>query len=45
VRLSIYDDMFHVFQMSGPLLPESKRAWEEIKQFMQLLLNENSGTV
>lgn len=40
VRLSIYDDMFHVFQMSGKLLPDSKRAWEEVEQFVQLLINE-----
>ncbi len=40
VRLSIYDDMFHVFQMAGNLLPESKKAWEEIEQFIQLLINE-----
>lgn len=40
VRLSIYDDMFHVFQMAGPILPEAKRAWEEVKKFIQLLINE-----
>lgn len=40
VRLSIYDDMFHVFQMAGPILPEAKRAWEEVEQFIQLLMNE-----
>lgn len=40
VRLSIYDDMFHVFQLSGTLLPEAKKAWDEIEQFLQLLLNE-----
>lgn len=40
VRLSIYDDMFHVFQLSGKLLPEAQKAWEEIEQFLQLLLNE-----
>ena len=40
VRLSIYDDMFHVFQMAGMLLPEAKKAWEEVGQFIQLLLNE-----
>lgn len=39
VRLSIYDDMFHVFQMAGMLLPESKKAWEEVEQFIQLLIN------
>lgn len=37
VRLSIYDDMFHVFQMAGKLFPEAKKAWEEIEQFLQLL--------
>lgn len=40
VRLSIYDDMFHVFQMAGMLLPDAKKAWEEVGQFVQLLLNE-----
>ena len=37
VRLSIYDDMFHVFQMSGKILPEAQKAWEEIEQFLNLL--------
>lgn len=36
VRLSVYDDMFHVFQMAGNLLPESKKAWEEIGHFLHL---------
>ncbi|MBQ3557993.1 MAG: alpha/beta hydrolase [Agathobacter sp.] len=40
VRLSIYDDMFHVFQMSGKILPEAKKAWDEVEQFLQLLLND-----
>jgi len=40
VRLSIYDDMFHVFQLSGKLFPEAKKAWEEVEQFLQLLLND-----
>ena len=40
VRLSIYDDMFHVFQMAGPILPEAKRAWDEVARFIQLLINE-----
>ena len=39
VRLSIYDDMFHVFQMAGKRFPEAKKAWEEVGQFLQLLLN------
>lgn len=41
VRLSIYDDMFHVFQLAGSLLPESKRAWDEIEQFLKLLLKKS----
>ncbi|MBQ2901446.1 MAG: alpha/beta hydrolase [Agathobacter sp.] len=40
VRLSIYDDMFHVFQLSGKLIPEAKKAWDEVEQFLQLLLND-----
>ena len=40
VRLSIYDDMFHVFQLSGKILPEAQKAWDEIEQFLTLLLNE-----
>ena len=40
VRLSIYDDMFHVFQLAGKLFPEAKKAWEEIEQFIQLLISE-----
>lgn len=39
VRLSIYDDMFHVFQMAGKIFPEAKKAWEEVEMFLQLLLN------
>ena len=37
VRLSIYDDMFHVFQLAGKMFPDAKKAWEEIEQFIQLL--------
>lgn len=40
VRLSIYDDMFHVFQLAGKLFPEAKKAWEEVEQFLKLLINE-----
>ena len=37
VRLSVYEDMFHVFQMSGMLLPESRKAWGEVEQFIEYL--------
>lgn len=33
VRLSIYEGMFHVFQMSGDLLLESRNAWNEVGSF------------
>lgn len=35
IRLSVYEGMFHVFQMSMNLIPESRSAWREIKQFFQ----------
>lgn len=34
VRFSIYEGMFHVFQMSGTAVPESKKAWEEVGAFL-----------
>lgn len=37
VRFSQYEDMFHVFQLSGMVLEESKNAWEEIGQFIKML--------
>lgn len=40
VRLSIYEGMFHVFQMAMLLLPESKKAWMEIGKFIEILIND-----
>ena len=37
VRLSIYEGMFHVFQMAGSLLPESKEAWREVIQYLDVM--------
>lgn len=34
VKLSIYEGMFHEFQMAGALLPECKKAWKEIGKFL-----------
>lgn len=34
VKLSVYEGMFHVFQMSGDLIPESKAAWREVGTFI-----------
>jgi acetyl esterase/lipase len=35
VRLSVYEGMFHVFQMGATLIPESKKAWIEISKFIE----------
>ena len=40
VRLSVYEGMFHVFQMGYLNIPESKRAWCEIKKFLQIVKEE-----
>ena len=37
VRLSIYEGMFHIFQMAYLRMPESKRAWAEIGKFFDVL--------
>lgn len=37
VRLSIYEGMFHVFQMAGSLLPEAKDAWREVIQYLDIM--------
>ena len=37
VRLSIYEDMFHVFQMAGMRIPESKKAWAEVEKFVDII--------
>ncbi len=37
VRLSIYEGMFHVFQMAYTAIPESKKAWMEAGKFLDIL--------
>jgi acetyl esterase/lipase len=37
VRLSIYEGMFHVFQMAYLNIPESKRAWAEVGKFLEVI--------
>lgn len=37
VKLSVYDGMFHVFQMCFNKIPESKLAWKEIGVFLEEL--------
>ncbi len=40
VRLSVYEGMFHIFQMAAKMLPESRKAWVEIGKFIDVLLRE-----
>ena len=37
VRLSIYEGMFHVFQMALLVMPESRRAWREVGKFLEII--------
>lgn len=34
-NITIYEEMFHVFQMGLDKLEESKQAWEEVKKFIE----------
>jgi acetyl esterase/lipase len=34
VTLTRYHGMFHVFQMTGDLLPEGRQAWDEVEEFL-----------
>ena len=36
-RVSVYEGMFHVFQMSMDLFPESREAWAEAGKFLQII--------
>lgn len=36
-RMSVYEGMFHLFQMSMDLIPESREAWDEVGRFMQIV--------
>lgn len=40
VRMSVYEGMFHVFQMAMLMMPESKHAWAEVKRFLHYLSQE-----
>lgn len=37
LRVSVYDSMFHVFQMAFRLIPESQEAWEEVGVFLKII--------
>ena len=36
VSLTVYPEMFHVFQMGLDHFPESKTAWEEVQRFIEI---------
>lgn len=36
-RVSVYDGMFHEFQMALRLIPESREAWEEVGTFLEII--------
>jgi acetyl esterase/lipase len=42
VRLSVYEGMFHVFQMAYLNIPESKRAWAEAGKFIDILRRDEN---
>lgn len=39
VRYTKYEGMFHVFQMAGPIMEESRRAWTEVGKFINAVKN------
>lgn len=41
VRLSVYEGMFHVFQMAYLNIPESKKAWAEVGKFIDVLRSDS----
>ncbi|MGI6053386.1 MAG: alpha/beta hydrolase [Clostridium sp.] len=48
VRCSVYDGMFHVFQMGLDLIPESREAWEEVGEYLRIIYKirrEPDGTI
>lgn len=37
VRCTVYEGMFHEFQMSRGMLPESREAWREIREYLDYM--------
>ena len=40
-RISVFEGMFHVFQMGLDLIPESREAWEEAEEFLRVIYHIN----
>lgn len=43
VKLTVYEGMFHIFQMALKLLPESREAWTEIGRFLDEIAPSEAG--
>lgn len=41
VKETVYEGMFHVFQMGMMMMPESKRAWKEIGRYFETVTGKN----
>lgn len=37
LRVTVYEGMFHVFQMALRLIPESREAWDEVSHFLEII--------
>ena len=37
LRVTVYEGMFHVFQMAFRLIPESRESWEEVSRFLEVI--------
>ncbi|MBO5279263.1 MAG: alpha/beta hydrolase [Lachnospiraceae bacterium] len=37
IRCTVYEGMFHVFQMARDMLPESRHAWQEIRDYLDFM--------
>ena len=37
LRVTVYEGMFHVFQMALRLIPESREAWDEVSRFLEVI--------
>lgn len=44
VKLSVYEGMFHVFQMGLSRIPESESAWNEVREFIEGLPETEMST-
>lgn len=42
VRFTIYEGMFHIFQMCMKFLPESRYAWTEVKKYIEIISSGES---